>query len=89
LLRALKVTFLAEEPRKFTLKELEEYDGKGGKPAYIACKGKVYEASNSDFWIAGEHMGMHQAGKDLTEELELAPHGNEVLERIKLIGVLV
>jgi predicted heme/steroid binding protein len=34
-------------------------------------------------------MGMHQAGKDLTEELELAPHGNEVLERIKLIGVLV
>jgi predicted heme/steroid binding protein len=89
LYRAFKVTFLAEEPRKFTLKELEEYDGKGGKPAYIAYKGKVYEVSNSDFWIAGEHMGTHQAGKDLTEELELAPHRDEVLERIKLIGVLV
>jgi predicted heme/steroid binding protein len=89
LFRALKVAFLAEEPRKFTLKELEEYDGKGGKPAYIACKGKVYEVSNSDFWAAGEHMGMHQAGKDLTEDVELAPHGDEVLERAKLIGVLV
>jgi predicted heme/steroid binding protein len=34
-------------------------------------------------------MGMHQAGKDLTEELELAPHREEVLERAKLIGELV
>jgi predicted heme/steroid binding protein len=89
LYRALKVTLLAEEPRKLTPEELEEYDGKAGKPAYIAYKGKIYEISNSDFWIAGEHMGMHQAGKDLTEELELAPHRDEVLERIKLIGVLV
>jgi predicted heme/steroid binding protein len=87
--RALKVTFLAEEPRKFTLKELEEFDGKGDKPAYIAYKGKVYEVSNSDFWIGGEHMGMHQAGKDLTEELELAPHRDETLKRIRLVGVLV
>jgi predicted heme/steroid binding protein len=83
------VTLLAEEQRKFTLEELSEYDGKGEKPAYIAYNGKVYEVSNSDFWIAGEHMGTHQAGKDLTEELELAPHREEVLERIKLVGVLV
>lgn len=83
------MTFLAEEPRKFTLKELEEHDGKDGKPAYIAYQGKVYEVSNSDLWSGGDHMGMHQAGKDLTEELELAPHREEVLERVKLIGVLV
>jgi predicted heme/steroid binding protein len=83
------VTLLAEEQRKFTLEELAEYDGKGEKPAYIAYNGKVYEVSNSDFWIAGEHMGTHQAGKDLTEELELAPHQEEVLERIRLVGVLV
>jgi predicted heme/steroid binding protein len=85
----LKVTPLAQEPRKFTLKELEEYDGKGGKPAYIVCKGKVYDVSESSFWMDGDHLGAHQAGKDLTEELELAPHGNEVLERVKLIGFLV
>jgi predicted heme/steroid binding protein len=83
------VTLLAEEPRKFTLKELEEYDGKGGKPAYIAHKGKVYDVSESSLWIDGDHLGTHQAGRDLTEESELAPHGDEVLERAKLIGFLV
>jgi predicted heme/steroid binding protein len=36
-------------------------------------------------------MGSHEAGKDITEELELAPHGEEVLERenVKLVGRLV
>ena len=85
----LKVTFLAEEPRKFTLKELEEYNGKGGKPVYIAHKGKVYDLSGSSLWSDGDHLGIHQAGKDLTEDIEMAPHGNEVLEKVKLIGVLV
>ena len=80
---------LAEEPRKFTLKELAEYAGKGGKPAYVAYKGKVYDVSASSFWLDGDHLGTHQAGKDLTEELELAPHGGEVLGRTKLVGVLV
>jgi predicted heme/steroid binding protein len=87
LYRKLKVTFLAEL-RKFTSKELEEYNGKNGKPAYIAYQGKVYDISDSDLWRDGEHMGMHQTGKDLTEELELAPHGEEVLERVKLVGML-
>jgi predicted heme/steroid binding protein len=89
LYKALKVTFLTEEPRKFRLKELEEYDGKGGKPAYIAYKGKVYDVSESSLWIDGDHLGTHQAGKDLTEDMELASHGDEVLERTKLVGVLV
>ena|SRR3989304_4154859 len=87
--RKLKVTFLAGEPRKFTSKELEEHNGKNSKPAYIAYQGKVYDISGSDLWRDGEHMGMHQAGKDLTEELELAPHRQEVLERVKLVGELV
>jgi predicted heme/steroid binding protein len=80
---------LTEEPRKFTIKELEEYDGKGGKQAYVAYKGKVYDVSEISLWSDGDHLGMHQAGKDLTEDMELAPHGNDVLEKAKLIGVLV
>jgi predicted heme/steroid binding protein len=87
LYRALKVTFLAEL-RKFTIKEVEEYNGKNGKPAYVAYQGKVYDLSQSGLWRSGEHMGMHHAGKDITEELELAPHGKAVLERVKLVGVL-
>lgn len=34
-------------------------------------------------------MSMHHAGKDITEELELAPHKEEVLKRVKLVGTLV
>ena len=76
------------EPRKVTSKELEEHNGKEGKPAYIVYQGKVYDVSGSDLWRDGDHMGLHQAGKDLTDELELAPHMEEVLERVKLVGEL-
>jgi predicted heme/steroid binding protein len=29
------------------------------------------------------------AGQELTDEMEIAPHGGEVLERMKTVGVLV
>lgn len=75
--------------RKVTKQELAENNGTNGKPAYIAYKGKVYDVSDSSFWIDGDHLGMHNAGKDLTEELEMAPHREENLQRIKLVGDLV
>jgi predicted heme/steroid binding protein len=76
------------EQQKFTLEELAKYDGKNGNPAYIAYKGKVYDVSDSSFWLEGDHLGAHQAGKDLTAEMELAPHGTENLDRVKLVGEL-
>ena len=38
----------------------------------------------------GQHMGMHDAGKDLTEDLDMAPHSAENFERdsIKYVGDL-
>ena len=80
---------MVEELRKFTLEDLKQHDGKNGKPAYIAYQGKVYDVTQSGLWSGGEHMGLHEAGKDLTEEIELAPHREEVLERAKLIGTLI
>jgi len=80
---------LEGELRKFTLEELKEYDGKQGRPAYIAYKGKVYDVTDSYLWIDGDHQGEHQAGKDLTNEIKTAPHGEEALERVKIIGLLV
>ena len=71
------------------MQELEQNNGKNGKPAYFAYKGKVYDVSESGFWLDGDHLGMHQAGKDLTEELELAPHKEENFQRVKLVGELV
>jgi len=75
--------------RKFTIEELKQYDGRDGRPAYIAYKGKVYDVTDSFLWIDGDHQGQHAAGKDLTEDMALAPHGEETLERVKLVGVLV
>jgi predicted heme/steroid binding protein len=79
-----------EEPsRKFTLDELSHYDGQDGRPAYIACKGKVYDVTDDPLWIGGEHQFEHKAGKDLTAELAAAPHMEEVFALVKLIGDLI
>jgi predicted heme/steroid binding protein len=75
--------------RRFTLEELKKYDGKDGRPAYVAYKGKVYDVTQSLLWMEGNHQGMHEAGKDLTEEMSQAPHGEELLDRVKLVGVLI
>ena len=69
--------------------ELAENNGQNGKPAYIVFNGKVYDVSESPFWLYGDHMAAHQAGKDLTSEMDLAPHREETLQRVKEIGVLV
>jgi len=75
--------------RRFTLEELKQYDGREGRPAYIAYRGKVYDVTDSYLWLGGDHQGQHEAGKDVTNEMAFAPHGEEVLERVKLVGVLV
>lgn len=84
-----KVKLLGEQLKNFTLEELAKNDGQNGAPAYIAYKGKVYDVSDSAFWLGGDHLNAHQAGKDLTAELDLAPHGPENLDRVKLVGELV
>jgi predicted heme/steroid binding protein len=77
-----------EKTQKFTLQELKEFNGKNGKPAYVCYKGKVYDVTDSSLWGEGDHMG-HAAGEDLTEQMEIAPHAEEVLERMKAVGVIV
>lgn len=74
------------EERKFTLEELATYDGKDGRPTYVAAEGKVYDVSTSARFKNGVHAVRHQAGNDLTEELLSAPHGDEVLVRFHIVG---
>jgi len=76
-----------ENMKKFTVDELRGFDGKAGRPAYVGYKGKVYDVSVSDQWGDGDHMG-HDAGGDLTEEMEIAPHANDVMIKMKVVGVL-
>jgi predicted heme/steroid binding protein/uncharacterized membrane protein len=68
--------------------ELTQFDGKEGNPVYIAQGGRVFDVSGSTLWKGGLHMGRHHAGKDLTTDIQAAPHGTEVLERYPQIGVL-
>jgi predicted heme/steroid binding protein len=68
--------------------EFQQLNGKDGKPAYIAYKGNLYDVSKGEHWKNGSHMNSHGAGDDLTHALSEAPHGEEVLDRIKLVGIL-
>lgn len=45
--------------RKFTEKEPAEYNGKDGKPAYIAYNGKVFDASASFLRKDGKNQVLH------------------------------
>jgi predicted heme/steroid binding protein len=75
--------------RRFTGKELEQYDGGNGRPAYIAYMGRVYDVSESFLWQGGAHQALHRAGRDLTEALKHAPHGAEFIERFPEVGILI
>ena len=77
------------ELKKFTLDELAKYDGKEGRPIYVAYKGKVYDLTSSELWEEGDHQGLHEAGKDLTKDIEDAPHDPDELERFPIVGELV
>lgn len=74
---------------KLTLKELEAFDGKEGRPAYIAYKGKVYDVTDSKLWKNGVHMGRHNAGVDLTDVLKLAPHKEDVIARFNEVAIVI
>lgn len=74
--------------KEFTSEELESFNGKGGAPGYTSYQGKVFDVSESSLWAGGEHMDSHLAGKDLTQDMSAAPHGEEVFNRFPQIGTL-
>jgi predicted heme/steroid binding protein len=75
--------------REMTRAELATYNGRDGQPTYVAYKGLIYDVSSSPQWEEGEHLLAHGAGDDLTEQLQYAPHGEEVLARFPVVGILV
>ncbi len=78
-----------EQLIELTLEELSYYDGKDGKPAYIAVQGFIYDVTDSSFWRNGNHNG-YAAGQDLTDEIiNSSPHGIENISRVPKVGILV
>lgn len=78
-----------QQLRRFTRKELAEFNGQGGKPAYVAFAGKIYDVSSSQEWIDGAHCGDLSAGEDLTEMIDAAPHNESLLEKFPIVGELI
>lgn len=68
--------------------ELKEYDGKDGRPAYIAYKGNIYDVTDSKLWKNGSHINRHFAGEDLTDQMSVAPHGDDFMSRYEIVGTL-
>jgi predicted heme/steroid binding protein len=75
----------SDEALELTLTEMKKYNGQNGKPAYIAVDGIIYEVTDVSHWKGGTHNGQ-KAGIDLTEALNGAPHGKEVLDSLKKVG---
>lgn len=71
-----------------TPKELQQYDGREGRKAYVAYKGVVYDVTDSTLWKEGSHKKMHQAGEDLTSAMEGAPHSDTVFEGFVKVDTL-
>ena len=76
----------SDDADEITAANLSRFDGSGGKPAYVAVEGALYDVSESPKWDGGRHFGRHGAGADLTEALAGAPHGAEVLEKVPRVG---
>ncbi|HVN72536.1 MAG TPA: DUF2231 domain-containing protein [Desulfomonilia bacterium] len=74
--------------KEFDTESLASFNGKDGKPAYVAHKGKVIDVTTSKLWKSGQHMKRHQAGSDLTMDIPAAPHGPEVLGKYPQVGTL-
>jgi len=71
-----------------TREELAQHDGREGRKVYVAVNGKIYDFTGSDRWPGGEHLGQHQAGSDLTDDLLQAPHVRAVVERFPVVAML-
>lgn len=69
--------------------ELRAYNGEGGRPAYIAYDGVVYDVTDAPNWRGGMHRNMHYPGLDLTRSLRKAPHDASVFHRVRRVGRLI
>lgn len=78
-----------EQQTEFAPEELAKFDGKEGRPAYVAVHNVVYDVTEylSAAWAEGLHFGS-MAGTDATEDFDTC-HSHTLLEKLKIVGRLV
>lgn len=84
-----KMVMLAEQEKliELTREELSGFNGKDGRPAYVAVKNIVYDVSGFPTWATGIHFDI-VAGTDATPEFEQC-HSHVILEKLQAVGRLV
>lgn len=74
--------------KNFTTEELERYDGKEGRPAYIAVEGSVYDiSSNINEWTEGVNSTIIP-GTDVTTHICRNYGNTNVMKDVPVIGKL-
>ena len=79
-------------PVPMTLEELAQFDGKEGRPAYVAVNGLVYDLTKCRYWKAGIHVKSPEegiAGRDMTELLKRSQHGMKRVKGYPQVGYIV
>ena len=77
-----------QNERLFTIEQLANYDGKDGKPAYVAVDGTVYDVTNNRAWAAATHFGLI-SGKNYTHEFATCHAGQQsILQTLPVVGRL-
>ena len=71
-----------------TLEKLKQYNGQNKQKAYVAYQGNVYDVTSSPLWKNGIHKKIHEAGLDLTDAMENAPHAEEVFADFDIVDTL-
>jgi predicted heme/steroid binding protein len=72
---------------EYTASQLALRNGTDKEEIWVAYKGNIYDVSASRLWRKGQHYE-HWAGQDLTLELNLAPHTENVFDKFKIVGKL-
>lgn len=74
--------------RTFTTEELANFDGKNGKPAYVAVNGTVYDVTSNRAWAAATHFGL-VAGKEYSQQFASCHAGQQsILTTLPAVGRL-
>lgn len=86
----LERTFTQQEldriaSKTVTLSELATANGEGGRQAWVAVNGVVYDVTAVDGWRRGRHHGI-VAGTDATQKFVGSNHAVETLQRLPVVG---
>jgi len=74
---------------QMTIDELAQFNGKDGSKAFVAIDGNVYDVTGNRKWLDGNHEKGMSAGRDLSEFISGAPHGNDILKQFTIVGKIV